>query len=117
MAAWTFAGKWDPERRAGPAIRKVTEQNGRFEVVFSESVTVKGKPQLIMKPTGVADYISGGGTDTLRFAVPSGQDAVPIEINLRGGAIIATEASASLRSANLSLPLITIQGAANKYEP
>jgi pectinesterase len=103
-AAWTFAGKWDPERRAGPTIKKVTEQNGRFEVVFSESVSVKGKPQLVMKPTGVADYVSGGGTDMLSFAVPSGQDAVPIEINLRGGTIIATEASASLRSANLSLP-------------
>ena len=103
-AAWTFAGKWDPERRSGPTIKKVTEQNGRFEVVFSESVTVKGKPQLIMKPTGVADYVSGSGTDTLSFAVPPGQDAVPIEINLRGGAIIATEGFASLRSANLLLP-------------
>jgi pectinesterase len=103
-AAWTFAGKWDPERRAGPTIKKVTEQNGRFEVVFSESVTVKGKPQLIMKPTGVADYISGGGTDTLNFAVPSGREAVPIEVDLRGGAIIGSEATASLRFANLSLP-------------
>jgi hypothetical protein len=103
-AVWTFAGKWDPERRAGPTIKKVTEQNGRFEVVFSESVTVKGKPQLIMKPTGFADYVSGGGTDTLSFAVPSGLEAVPVEVDLKGGAIIASEATASLRFANLSLP-------------
>jgi pectinesterase len=103
-AAWTFAGKWDPERRAGPTVKKVAEENGRFEIVFSENVTVKGKPQLVMKPTGVANYISGGGTDTLSFLKPSGQDAVPTEINLRGGAIIASEASASLRFANLLLP-------------
>jgi pectinesterase len=103
-AAWTFAGKWDPERHDSPTIKKITEQNGHFEVVFSESVTVKGKPQLITKPAAVADYVSGSGTDTLDFAAPSGQEGVPVELDLRGGTIIATEATVSLRVANLSLP-------------
>ncbi len=103
-AAWTFAGKWDPERRAGPTIKKITQQNGRFEVVFSENVTVKGKPQLAMKSTAVADYVSGSGTDTLNFAIPSGHEGVLGWVDLRGGAIIASEATASLRVANLSLP-------------
>jgi len=102
--AWTFKGKWDPERRDGPTIKKVTEQNGRFEVVFSESVTVKGKPQLILKPAAVADYVFGSGMDTLGFAVPSGREGVPVELDLQGGAIVASEADASLRAANLSLP-------------
>jgi pectinesterase len=93
-AAWTFAGKWDPERRDGPKIQKIVPRDDKFEVVFSENVTVKGKPRLILKDGKFADYVSGSGTDTLIFALSGGRPSP-------GGVIIATEASVTLRIAEL----------------
>ena len=103
-AAWTFAGKWDPERRAGPTIQKVSPQNGQVQIVFSESVTVKGKPRLALKSGGVTDYVSGSGTDTLNFAPPADKQDGVASVDMNGGAIVASEAAATLRLANLSLP-------------
>ena len=68
-AAWTFAGKWDPERHTGPTIKKIVQQDGKFEVVFNENITVKGKPRLVVKSGKFADYASGSGSDTLVFTV------------------------------------------------
>jgi len=103
-AAWTFAGKWDPERQTGPTLQKVTQQEGRFEVVFSESVTVKGKPRLVLKPGGFAEYATGSGSNTLVFGAPAGNHGAVSKVDLRGGNIIGSEATASLRAADLSLP-------------
>ena len=102
-AAWTFAGKWDPERRDAPTIKKIVLHGGQIEVIFSESVTVKGKPRLGTKSTSQADYVSGSGTDTLKFTSFSGGDSL-VELDLHGGAIIASETGSSLRPANLSIP-------------
>jgi len=95
-AAWTFGGKWDPERNSGPTIQKVLRQEKRTEVIFSESVTVKGKPAM-----GSAEYASGSGSNTLIFVGASDGAA---KIDLRNGAIVASEASATLRMADVSLP-------------
>jgi pectinesterase len=95
-AAWTFAGKWDPERKTGPTIQKVVPRDGVVEIVFSESVTVKGRPQL-----GSAEYARGSGSNTLTF---TGTMDGATRIDLQGGAIIASEASATLRIADVSLP-------------
>ena len=93
-AAWTFGGTWDPERATGPTIERVSPQEGGVAVRFSESVTVKGKPRLVLEGGGFAGYESGSGTDTLVFAVPAGKGAKVTAVDLNGGAIIATEAAA-----------------------
>ena len=103
-AAWTFSGKWDPERRSGPSVQKVVRQGGQIEVVFGESVTVKGKPQLALKSDTFADYATGSGSNTLVFTVPDGHQSEVEMVDLQGGAIIATGAAATLRVADVSLP-------------
>ena len=103
-AAWTFAGKWDPERHDGPTIQKVSQEGGRCEVIFNESVTVKGKPRLILKSGGFAEYATGSGGSALVFAVPARNHGEVASVDLQGGNIIASEAGASLRFADMSLP-------------
>lgn len=103
--AWTFDGQWDPESSVGPAIRAVSRQNDHVVVTFTESVTVRGRPQLQWANGAHGDYISGSGTTTLVFAAPTQADTTasdPVAVN--GGAIIATEASAALRFASLRFP-------------
>jgi len=104
-AAWTFAGKWNPESTSGPAIQKVSAQDGRVTLVFSENVTVKGKSQLKLSDGTFAHYASGSGTDTLTFDLPKGAANEVASVDLNGGAIIATEAGATLRVAQLALPV------------
>ena len=53
-AAWTFDSKWDPEQKSGPTIQRVSPQDNRIALVFSESVTVKGKPRLTLRDAGLA---------------------------------------------------------------
>jgi pectinesterase len=96
-AAWTFAGKWDPERRDRPAISKVTQESDRIEVTFGENVTVKGKPRLILRGSNFADYVSGSGGNVLIFGVPARARGEAVKLDLNRGAIIASEASAILR--------------------
>jgi pectinesterase len=100
-AAWTFAGKWNPENQSRPAIQQLSVTGRKIALVFSEPVTVKGKPRVRMRSSGVADYVSGSGTGTLLFSQPpdSGDEVRTVDLN--GGAIIACEASAALRPANL----------------
>ncbi len=103
-AKWTFAGKWDPENTTGPAITSITRADKKLTVTFSESVTVKGHPQLWFKSGGYADYTTGSGTDTLSFD-SAGETSSPVtKLDFHGGTIIATEASAQLRVADRKLP-------------
>jgi len=109
-AAWTFAGMWDPEKKNGPAIRQVRSDLGRFLVSFDENITVKGKPRLSLRDGGFADYISGSGTDELVFSekIPvnpiTSRHGEIVALDLNGGAIVASEAGATIRAAHLSLP-------------
>ena len=96
-AAWTFAGSWDPERTEGPRIRGTEARDGTIAVTFDERVTVKGKPHLVLPGGAFAEYASGSGTDTLLFTGIGKWES----IDLNGGAIIASEASAALRPAQL----------------
>jgi pectinesterase len=104
-AAWTFAGKWDPERTDGPAIRQVKVGAGQIGVGFSENVTVKGKPQLKLSDGTFTHYASGSGTDTLVFNLPKDAANEVASVDLNGGAIIASEAGATMRLAQLTLPV------------
>jgi pectinesterase len=103
-AAWTFGGTWDPERAAGPAIRTVDRKAGRIQITFTENVTVKGQPQLVLRSGAAAGYVTGSGSALLAFAAPPDPRDDVAKIDLHGGAIIATEAAATLRSADVSLP-------------
>ncbi len=103
-AAWTFAGTWDPEQKRGPVIQKVDQQNGQVAVTFNEGVTVKGKPRLVLKSGGFANYASGSGSNTLLFAASAGHHSAVKKMDLQGGAIVASEAAATLRIADVSFP-------------
>ncbi len=103
-AAWTFGGTWDPERASGPTIERLSPQDGRVAVDFGESVTVKGKPRLDLEGGGVAAYESGSGTSTLLFALAAGHRADVKTVDLNGGAVMATEAAATIRAADVTLP-------------
>ncbi len=103
-AKWTFAGTWDPERTDGPRIVRLVPSGDSMEVVFSESVTVKGTPRLRLRPGGTARYASGSGGTALRFRLVDPAAAPAATLDLAGGAIIATEAGANLRPADLTLP-------------
>lgn len=105
-AAWTFAGTWNPENTNGPAIKSLTWDGGVARVVFTEIVTVKGHPRLLLR-AGAADYISGSGSDTLVFAAHLRERPEAWQLDANDGAIIATEAAARLRFANLALPSST----------
>jgi pectinesterase len=100
--AWTFAGTWDPERTDGPKIHEVRMRDGKIAVTFDERVTVKGKPQLTLFGEAPAPYASGSGSDTLLFSAAADEGAKAGPIDLSGGAIVACEASATLRHAELT---------------
>jgi pectinesterase len=103
-AAWTFAGQWNPENTAGPTIQKISATDGRVILVFNENVTVKGRPRLKLRDGGLAGYASGSGSDTLAFSLPKGAANEVASVDLNGGAILASEADATLRLAQLTLP-------------
>jgi pectinesterase len=102
-AAWTFGGTWDPESTARPVVQKLEWKNDLIAVTFSDSVTVKGKPQLILRSGAPAGYLSGSGGDTLVFAAPAGPHGQVAQLDLQGGAILATAATATQRVADVSL--------------
>lgn len=103
-AAWTFAGTWDPERTEGPKVKSVAWRDGALEVAFSEPVTVKGSPRLAVRGGGFAAYTSGSGSSRLRFETPQKMPAEAARIDANGGTIIASEAYATLRVADLTFP-------------
>src|SRR5262245_47659152 len=67
-AKWTFAGTCDPENAVGPTVTQVTWRDGQVQVRFSESVTVKGQPRLVLAGDRHAAYERGSGSDTLIFS-------------------------------------------------
>jgi len=103
-AAWTFAGKWNPENAEGPKIRKIELKDKQICIIFTEPVTVKGKPRAMLSDGSSAAYITGSGSDTLVFAAPASSGGDVKSVDLDGGWIIASEAGASTRNAHLALP-------------
>jgi pectinesterase len=102
--AWTFGGTWDPLRTTGPKIVKITRDADKLLVQFDEPVTVKGQPRLLLSDGSAAALMSGGESDTLRFAAPNDPALTAQSLELAGGAIVASQASAATRRADLSLP-------------
>jgi pectinesterase len=102
-AKWTFFGEWDPESEEPPAVAEVSREGDNVRLRFSESVTVKGKPTVALTDGAAATYVSGSGTDTLVFAASS--SSAPKQLDLNGGAIMASIATAQLRCVADSLKL------------
>jgi hypothetical protein len=105
-AAWTFDGTWNPEDTSGPRIVKIEAGKDRVTVTFSESVTVKGHPLARATDGTNATYVTGSGSNELVFALnsPRAKPVAVREIDLHGGAIVATNAAATLRFAQINLP-------------
>jgi pectinesterase len=101
-AAWTFAGKWNPENTQSPIITHISRDSEKISVTFSEPVTVQGRPQLALTESGAANYARGSGTVTLEFAATTLGSVLALDAH--GGNIMASEASATLRFADLRLP-------------
>lgn len=93
-AAWTFAKTWNPENKEGPKIVHAIPR----ELKFSESVTVKGQPKLMLSDGSAATYESGSGSDTLIFKAGAQNDVSAKSLDLNGGEIIGTEAGAFRRA-------------------
>jgi pectinesterase len=104
-ARWTFGGKWDPENAVGPAIVRVEPGEGQIAVVFGETVTVKGGPRLVLANGASAPYAFGSGSRTLIFKLPAGNAGPARTLDVNGGAILASEASAILRQVSATVPL------------
>jgi pectinesterase len=113
-AAWTFANTWNPERTDKPTIRSIAWDPAaqKVHLTFSEPVTVKGRPTLLVSPLPpaqtdqreVAFYSSGSGTSTLLFSTTASSKGAVVSFGLNGGLILATQATVSPRYADLSLP-------------
>ena len=101
-AAWTFNGKWDPERTAGPKVISLKIDADTTRVTFNETVTVKGSPSIILKSGRHAKYISGSGSDTLIFEPISSNDSA-VSLDQSQGAIIASLATITVLRAENSL--------------
>jgi hypothetical protein len=77
----------------------------KFVVKPPSNTTVKGKPQLKLSDGTFAHYASGSGTDTLVFNLPKDAANEVASVDLNGGAIIASESDATMRLAQLTLPV------------
>jgi pectinesterase len=105
-AKWAFDGTWDPERSDGPRVVSVEPQAaGKFVVTFSEPVTAKGKPRLALANGEFAEFVAGSGTNKLEFSTANTPtSALTPKLDLNGGAIIACDAGAAVRVADLTMP-------------
>ena len=104
-AKWTFGGTWDPETTTRPHVVAAERDGEKYKLRFSEPVTVKGHPRLKLTGDGVARYASGSGGDELSFAAEGGDQSGEVAaIDLNGGFILASQAAATLRLADLTLP-------------
>ena len=104
-AAWTFDGKWDPEANMGPLIVNYEIKSNEVLLRFSERISVVGTPQLESKSGSHFQYISGGGSDTIRFKVQNNvrkKDLAGLKIR-NSGKLIGTIASVNERSADLNI--------------
>ncbi len=87
-------------------------------VTFSKAVNVTGTPQLALNDSGVANYVSGSGSDTLTFnyTVAAGQNTSDLDyasmtaLGLNGGTITDTAGT----PATLTLPATGTDGVATQ---
>jgi pectinesterase len=103
--SWTFEGKWNPEDSSKLKAVNYSIRENNVLFFFSEPMTVFGNPRLISNDGIVLTYISGSGSNTLRF----NSDKRLTENDLVGlkedgvGRIFGTIASVYLRPADFNI--------------
>lgn len=103
-AEWTFDYKWNPERIDQPKIISYKIINDKVLLIFSEKITVIGKPFLKIRFDKTLKYFNGAGTDTLTFIADNKINKDDLKkINISNGEIISTSASVNTRKALLKL--------------
>jgi pectinesterase len=98
--AWTFDNKWDPESTNAPLARSITWEGNDVSIGFAEPVTVKGHPLLHLADGTSASYSTGSGSKSLVFKMTTPPKELASNVNgidFDGGAIIASQASATIR--------------------
>lgn len=102
-AAWTFGGTWDPETTTRPTITRAEADGQDLTLTFSEPVTVKGRPRVVLRSRLAAEYAGGSGTSRLKF-----HTSKAVEPNdpwkLEDGTILASIATARPRLADRKAP-------------
>ena len=68
---WTFEGKWNPESVDGPGIIDHVIYKNEVLLKFDEQITVEGNPELRSDSGRTYSYISGAGSNTLKFITES----------------------------------------------
>jgi hypothetical protein len=84
-------------------VKKIAAIGTQLTVTLSEPVTVKGHPRLALHNDTFAHYASGSGSDTLVFTAHA-ESVTATKLDLKNGTVLATEATAALRVAQLVLP-------------
>lgn len=64
---WTFDGKWNPESTLGPRVVGYSYLKGVLILYLNEKITVNGQPKIQINRNKEVRYISGSGSDTLKF--------------------------------------------------
>lgn len=103
-AKWTFDGAWDPERTDKPYITQVVvgKLHRTVDVFFSEPVTVRGMPVIRTDKGKTLRWTIINGTNKMRFYLLDKGDSIE-SVDLQGGAIFASDATTTIRHANLKL--------------
>lgn len=92
---WTFDNKWNPVATKGPIVMKYLVHGNHLLLFFREPITVTGTPVLSSENGSTFTYISGAGSNTLRFDSRGRilkADLTGIALS-RGGELYGTKAS------------------------
>ena len=65
--SWTFDDKWDPESTTGPHVIDFVIYKNEVIIKFNENVSVFGQPVLSSTSGLELHYVSGAGSNTLKF--------------------------------------------------
>jgi len=100
-AAWTFAGRWDPESTKPVVITNYRIQGAILELTFNENVTVCGQTEFVTKSGQKFKVIRQRFTDNQRLQFAADKDIKPGDLqgimHITQGAIIASVANINNR--------------------
>lgn len=98
---WTFDGKWNPESTKGLEITGYRIEGRSVLFYFKEPITVTGEPVLHSSEGTELEYVSGAGSDTIRFSSASRISKSDLTgLKLSSGKLYGTLASVHERNVN-----------------
>jgi pectinesterase len=102
---WTFDEKWNPESVDGPGIIDFVIYKNEVLFKFDEQITVEGNPELRSDSDKTFSYLSGAGSNTLKFITDSEiqkKDLAGIKI-VNDARILGSIASVNSRQTNFKI--------------